>query len=191
MSPPTLDCTLLCPPLTLLAVRVWCEVEHASLCVSGVCLLWLLCSVASGLYAGRVCAPSVYCADLNRWLRLFGLEWRVGSGAAGELRGLSGAALHRRARKEKDKFAAAERERERIQATVEAEAERNRLHFLELLEREETLDGDNSSSSSSGVAGRSSPIITLPRATDSRKRRVQQQTTVTDSDSPQQSEAES
>ena len=169
-----------------------CQVEHVSLCASGLCLLWLLCSVASGLYVGRVSAPSLYCRDLNRWLRLFGLEWRpLGSAAEGELRCLSGAAMQRRARREKDKLAAAEREREQVQATVEAEAERNRLHFLELLEREELeSDGGNSSSGSSAGMSRASSITLLPKATGADQRLVQHRSILTDSDSPKQYAAE-
>ena len=166
------------------------QVEHVSLCASGLCLLWLLCSVASGLYVSRVSAPSLYCRDLNRWLRLFGLEWRTAeSGAAeGELRCLSGVALQRRARREKDKLAAAERERQRIQASVEAEAERNRLHFLELLEREEAAENDSSSGGSGGVAGRGSSIAMIAKAADSREREVQHM--LTDSDTPRPSSAD-
>ena len=173
-----------------------------SLCASGLCLLWLLCSVASGLYAGRVAAPSLYCRDLNRWLRVFGLEWRAaagsggggggGSWADGELRCLSGLAVQRRARREKDKAAAAERERKRLQATVEADTERNRLHFLELLEREEAMASDadssgdgGSGSGSSTVLARGAHVTLFGQPTDNRERVVHARAIVTESDSPQ------
>ena len=138
-----------------------------SLCVSGLCLLWLLCSVASGLYVSSVSAPALYCRDLNHNLRLFGLEWRpAGSGSGGELRCLSGAALQRRAQRMKERSAAVEAERERaaLQASVEA------VHFLELLEREDDCDGDSNSSGGSeqaaggaAVRSRSATLSLLPK----------------------------
>lgn len=139
-------------------------------------MLWLLCSVATGLYVSSVSAPALYCRDLNHHLRLFGLEWRpAGGGSGGDLRCLSGAALQRRAQRMKERSAAAEAERERaaLQATVDAVHGQGytRLHFLELLEREDACDGDSGSSGGSeqaaggaAVRSRNSTLSALPNA---------------------------
>ena len=111
------------------------EVEHWSLSLFGASLLWLLSSIASGLFAQRLRAPAVYARDLNRWLRLYGVEWRWKEDA---LRCLTAQQMaRRRARREQEQLREAERARMQAQRRAEEAAERERLSFLEQLERED------------------------------------------------------
>ena len=114
--------------------------EHWSLSVFGATLLWLLSSIASGLFTQRIRAPSLYSRDLNRWLRLYALEWRW---KEGQLRCLSAQQMaRRRGKREKEALREAERERLQMARKVEAEAERERVAFLEQLENEEASEAD-------------------------------------------------
>jgi hypothetical protein len=129
----------------------WGEVDHWSLAVFGLSLLWLLSSIASGLFSQRMRGPSVYSRDLNRWLRLYALEWR---GKERQLRCLTPQQMARRRGKRErgEALREAERERLHLQRKTEEEAERERLAFLEQLEKEEDSERE-SHSNSAGLGG--------------------------------------
>ena len=109
-------------------------VDHLWLSVAGASLLWLLSCVASGLLRERLSSPLRYSRDINRWLRLYCLEF---SRRDEQLRCLSLQQMaRRRGRREKEQQQA-ERERESRQRQAAEEAERDRQSFLLMLEREE------------------------------------------------------
>jgi hypothetical protein len=123
--------------------------DHLWLSVSGASLLWLLSCVASGLLRERLSSPLRYSRDVNRWLRLYCLEF---SRRDGQLRCLSLQQIaRRRGRREKEQQQA-ERERESRQRQAAEEAERDRQNFLLMLEREEQSDAAAGGSSSSNLS---------------------------------------
>ena len=140
----------------------WGEVDHWSLSLFGVGILWLLSSVASGLATARLRAPALYSRDLNRWLRLYALEWRW---KEQQLRVLTPQQMaRRRGKREKEQLREVERERLQAQRRAEEQAERHRLLFLEQLEREEDSEGGDAAAAQHTTAkeGEATPADPTP-----------------------------
>lgn len=76
------------------------SLNHWTFAISGLSLLWLLCCQASGLFNQRVNAPSLYASSVNRWFRLYGIEFDRQSK---ELKVMSVKSIQVQARKEKAK----------------------------------------------------------------------------------------
>ena len=145
VSVATVACVLCCVWYRLR----WGEVDHWSLSGFGVGILWLLSSVASGLATARLRAPALYSRDLNRWLRLYALEWRW---KEQQLRALTPAQMaRRRGKREKEQLREQERERLQAQRKAEEQAERARLLFLDQLEKED-IDSETAAAAAAAAA---------------------------------------